>query len=135
MYIGGSFLSGAKPEKIVCAAPIPPELVNDKKAGVYVPTFEKIDKSICNLYVPYGSKALYEAAEQWCEFRSITECDTEKMRLEMEPGNKQTGMETHTTPTRPTAVYDLRGMRQDGLRRGLNIVRSGDGKTRMMLKK
>ena len=135
MYIGGSFLSGAKPEKIVCAAPIPPELVNDKKAGVYVPTFEKIDKSICNLYVPYGSKALYEAAEQWCEFRSITECDTEKMRLEMEPGNKQTGMETHTTPTRPTAVYDLRGMRPDGLRRGLNIVRSGDGKTRMMLKK
>ena len=133
MYIGGSFLIGAHPYKMVCAAPIPPELFNEEVKYIQHPSFYSIEKGNCDLYVPYGSKALYEAAEQWRDFRSITECDTEKMREEMEPGSKQTGVEAHSTVTGTTAVYDLRGVQQKGLRRGLNIVRSGDGKARLMI--
>ena len=125
---------GAKPEKMVCAATVPPELYSKAESNLNISwTFSHVDIEHCDLYVPYGSKALYEAAEQWRDFRSITECDTEKMREEMEPGSKQTGVEAHSTVTGTTAVYDLRGVQQKGLRRGLNIVRSGDGKARLMI--
>lgn len=35
--------------------------------------FEGTDKTICTLYVPYGSKALYASANQWSGFTTIVE--------------------------------------------------------------
>lgn len=38
--------------------------------------FEDIDKDKCILYVPIGTKALYEAADQWKDFANIVEEET-----------------------------------------------------------
>lgn len=35
--------------------------------------FENIDKETCTLYVPIGTKALYEAADKWKDFKNIVE--------------------------------------------------------------
>lgn len=39
-----------------------------------------------------------------------------------------------TSAEDPEAIYDLRGVRQQGLRKGLNIIRTADGKTKKVFK-
>ena len=39
----------------------------------FVSVFYKIDKKSCKLYVPVGSKSLYQAANQWKDFENIIE--------------------------------------------------------------
>jgi len=39
----------------------------------FVSVFYKIDKKSCKLYVPAGSKSLYQAANQWKDFENIVE--------------------------------------------------------------
>ena len=51
----------------------PPDLRN---SGV---VFANIDLNKCILYVPYGSKALYAAAEQWKDFKNIVEMNELKV--------------------------------------------------------
>lgn len=41
--------------------------------GDYTYVFEGVNKLNCTLYVPYGSKALYQVANQWKEFTNIVE--------------------------------------------------------------
>jgi hypothetical protein len=40
---------------------------------VYSSAFDGLDKTKCTLYVPYGSKALYQAAKHWKDFVNIVE--------------------------------------------------------------
>lgn len=45
----------------------------DLSAKYYV--FDAINKTTCTLYVPNGSKTLYQAASQWSDFTNIVELD------------------------------------------------------------
>ena len=49
--------------------------------------FENVDKNICELRVPKGHKAEYEAAEQWKEFAKIIEHDLTGISLPVSQDN------------------------------------------------
>jgi hypothetical protein len=38
--------------------------------------FQYVDKTTCTLYVPYGSKSLYQMADQWKDFTNIVELNS-----------------------------------------------------------
>ncbi len=52
-------------------------IVVDKSTPINLTTsynaFYSVDKAICVLYVPIGSKAAYQAADQWKDFKNIVE--------------------------------------------------------------
>jgi hypothetical protein len=48
----------------------------DLSASYYATVFNSINKSNCKLYVPTGSKALYQAAIEWKDFSNIIEMTT-----------------------------------------------------------
>ncbi|HLN72554.1 MAG TPA: leucine-rich repeat protein [Prolixibacteraceae bacterium] len=55
----------------------PQDFINSPgEYGYYGDLFSFIDKEHCILYVPYGTKALYEAAEGWKDFKNIVEAST-----------------------------------------------------------
>ncbi len=60
-----------KVNSITCNSSIPANL--NASSNV----FYGIDKSMCTLYVPRGSKSLYESAKQWKDFLRIIEMGTE----------------------------------------------------------
>ena len=104
--------------ELVSLASIPP-ICN---AGV----FENVDKSLCTLKVPKGSKDDYRQADGWKEFRNIEEVDV-------------TGIEAVTAEgvgnADITDIYDLNGRRRDALLSGVNIVKMSDGTTRKVIKR
>ncbi len=59
--------SFSKLASIVISNPTPPDLTNSSSV------FSNVDKIKCVLYVPYGSKAAYQAADQWKDFVNIVE--------------------------------------------------------------
>jgi len=58
---------------IYANAPIPPDLSGSDSV------FYNVDKNLCFLYVPAGSKEAYQAAEQWKDFLLIEEFIPEEM--------------------------------------------------------
>lgn len=58
----------------------------EKTIPVYLATvslvFDMIDKSTCTLYVPMGSKNVYQAAAQWSDFTKIEEYNVQTSILE-----------------------------------------------------
>jgi len=56
---------------VTCYAVKPPTLGVSQDGNIY--TFDNVNLPNCILYVPTGSKALYEAAEVWKDFGSIIE--------------------------------------------------------------
>ena len=76
------------------------------------------------LYVPIGCKAAYEAEGFWNEFKEIIETD-----------DFETGI-SHVSEDNPVMeVYTIDGKRIVGLQRGMNIIRTKDGKTRKVYAK
>jgi len=70
-YFGlGAFSDCSVLSSIYANAPIPVDL---SKNG-YV--FYNVNKTTCTLYVPIGSRALYQAANQWKDFINIVEVNT-----------------------------------------------------------
>ncbi|MDD4970325.1 MAG: leucine-rich repeat domain-containing protein [Paludibacter sp.] len=63
--------SGLTSIKAISARPVEFEL------GYSGDIFDKVDKRTCTLYVPIGSKRLYQAANQWKDFENIVEVHTE----------------------------------------------------------
>ena len=104
--------------EIVSLASIPP-ICN---AGV----FGYVDKSLCTLKVPKGSKDDYRQADGWKDFVNIEEVDV-------------TGIEAVAAESvgnaEITAIYDLNGRRRDALQPGVNIVKMSDGTTRKVIKR
>ena len=105
--------------ELVSLASIPPTC----NAGV----FGNVDKSLCTLKVPKGSKDAYSQADQWKDFvNNIEEVDV-------------TGIETVAVESVGnadiTAIYDLNGRRRDALQPGVNIVKMSDGTTRKVIKR
>ena len=60
-------------------AAIPPTLIQRYQSGAKV--FGLIDKSVCILYVPVGSKTAYLGAAQWKDFKNIVEVTTDVLSL------------------------------------------------------
>ena len=88
--------------------------------------FENVDKSLCTLKVPKGSKDDYSQAYGWKDFVNIEEVDV-------------TGIEAVTAEgvgnADITDIYDLNGRRRNALQSGVNIVKMSDGTTRKVIKR
>ena len=104
--------------ELVSLASIPPVC----NAGV----FENVDKSLCTLKVPKGSKDDYRQAYGWKDFVNIEEVDV-------------TGIEAVAAESVGIAditdIYGLNGRRRDILQPGVNIVKMSDGTTRKVIKR
>ena len=67
-YIGERAFRNCTFLTTIYANPVsPPDLTNTNEVFAYV------NKNTCTLYVPYGSKKLYAAADQWKDFTNIVE--------------------------------------------------------------
>lgn len=66
--IGGNAFAWCMNLLLIITKPVNP-IYLDSSIGV----FEYVDKSNCILYVPYGSKDAYQAANQWKDFKNIIE--------------------------------------------------------------
>ena len=73
------------------------------------------------LYVPQETKSLYKATEGWNAFQNIVEIDVSGVEV-AEGGEPRT-----------TSTYHLSGHRLPQPQRGINIIRSADGKTHKVL--
>lgn len=75
------------------------------------------------LYVPAGTAGKYKSAEGWKKFYKIVEI-------------AGTGIDEATvSAAEPYAVFDANGRRTNALKRGLNILRYGDGTVKKVIKK
>ena len=105
--------------EIVSLASIPPVC----NAGV----FENVDKSLCTLKVPKGSKDAYSQADGWKDFvDNIEEVDVTGIEAVAAEGVSNVDI---------TDIYDLNGRRRDTLQPGVNIVKMSDGTTRKVIKR
>jgi hypothetical protein len=75
------------------------------------------------LYVPQGRKNLYQQAEGWKLFQNIGE------------GNPLSIGITTAGKTAPTAFYSVSGRQAAQSQKGLNIIRTADGRTVKVMKK
>ena len=72
IFIGSYAFSGCSNlNSITAKNPVPVDLVTSP--GV----FDGIDISTCILYVPFGSKVAYQAANQWQDFKNIIEMNSD----------------------------------------------------------
>ena len=80
------------------------------------------------LYVPKGTKALYEACRDWNEFSNIIEIELSSID-QQKMINKGEAIQLRKN------YYDLNGRRISEPQRGLNILRMSDGSVRKVIKK
>jgi len=64
-----AFYQCSKLAAIYALEPFPVNLINSASV------FMNVNKATCTLYVPYGAKAVYTAANQWKDFTNIVELD------------------------------------------------------------
>ena len=83
---------------------------------------DDINKWNCKLFVPVGSMAAYQAADQWKEFFFI------------DNNINSVGKLTNDSAT-PIKTYDLNGRIAKNLKSGLNIIRMSDGSTKKLIVK
>lgn len=96
-------------ERFTCRAAVPPTVFHD--------AFYYIDKDKCTLYVPEASIPAYKAADDWKDFYKI------------EAGINGPALDT----TADGQWYDLGGHRLSAPQRGVNIVRTVDGRTQKVV--
>ena len=106
---------------------MPIDLSQDKARGVNGataddtadPVFSGVDKDVCVLYVPFGSKPLYEAAPVWNTFKNIVEMDEQGIAEILAAAGKAadvysvSGMKVRTGVTAvkdlPAGIYVVNG--------------------------
>ena len=93
---------------------------------------DDINKWECTLIVPQGRVDAYRAAEQWKEFFFIEEGDG--IPTGIEDNNRET-ITNNQYPITNKRYFDLQGRQQNDMRKGVNIVRMGDGTTRKVIRK
>ena len=86
------------------------------------------NRTNATLYVPKGSKSAYQAANYWKEFKEIIEIDLS----EIDEISIQGSGYTNINQERATR-YTIDGKRISEPQRGLNIIRTKDGKTRKVV--
>ena len=82
--------------------------------------FDEVDKSVCILKVPEASIDLYKTADEWKDFSIIEATGIQDVKYEKLEGVK---------------YYDLNGNQSPLPRKGLNIVRMSNGKTKKVIVK
>lgn len=95
-------------------------------ATPYVIDHEIFSRYNATLYVPTGTKELYQQTFPWSSFQRIEEFDT------------TTGMAVarqQSCGNEPAAYYSLSGERLAAPQHGVNIVRTADGQTRKVVVK
>ena len=105
----GGFYGCDALKEITCLAVVPPACGNN--------VFRYLDTKACKLLVPEGSIDAYKAAEVWKEFFNI------------EP----TGINRVEADASAAGWYSINGQRSSSARKGLNIMRTADGKTRKVI--
>ncbi|SUB80524.1 Uncharacterised protein [Segatella buccae] len=95
------------------------KVVVSKIAKPYGMNFDSKVYANAILYVPVGTKALYESTDGWKQFFNIQE------------GDPTTGIVSTKDDVNKVEVsrYDINGQRLDSPRKGINIVRYSDGTT------
>ena len=92
-----------------------------------VAVFRGIDKSLCTLKVPKGSKDAYSQADGWKDFvDNIEEVDVTGIEAVTAEGVSNADI---------TDIYDLNGRRRDTLQPGINIVKMSNGTTKKVVAK
>ncbi len=112
-----------KLKSIMCkSAKIPPVLSGTFESSTYVNTI---------IYVPSGSKAIYEATDGWKDFWEIVEMDVNNMTPEY------TAVEDIVVDRQANVIgyYTIDGKKVSTPQRGINIIRYSDGTTRKVLMK
>lgn len=90
----------------------------------HMTSFVGVPTSSCKLLVPYGTKPDYEVANEWKNFKPIEE---------MEPNGIDNLTDDNTQSSATTGIegyYSLDGQRLSSQTKGINIVKTTDGKTR-----
>lgn len=100
--IGGAAFSGCSGLTSIYADPAAPVDFGEN-GGV----FYGVDKAACTLYVPVGSKSLYEATDQWKEFENIVEHISSGIE------GKTVYSAVSLTPNPATAFFILQGLTKE----------------------
>jgi hypothetical protein len=101
---------------------------NPTPASIAIYTFT--NRTNATLFVPIGSKAAYEAADYWKEFKEIIEIDPTGIEQISVQGNGYGNIDQEGA-----TWYTLDGKRASEPQRGLNIIRMSNGKTRKLVVK
>ena len=119
-YIHEDAFNGSQLTNVVSYIDWPGELHSDAFNGI---------PAEATLSVPYGTQYIYEYTTGWDHFYGhITEREwvaTDVQTVETSAPNAQ----------QPSAIYDMQGVRQNDLKKGLNIIRQADGTTRKVVMK
>ena len=91
---------------------------NPPSCGFY--PFNGVDKQKCKLYVPKDTKARYQSAGGFSDFNNIIEIETSGIAAILEDNNE-------------TVRYTIGGIPTKTPLKGINIVRTRDGKTRKIV--
>lgn len=73
VLIPGSVTSIGDAAFELCSSLTSVTVENGTPVAINSTTFNKVDKAVCTLYVPVGSKSAYASAEGWSEFGNIEE--------------------------------------------------------------
>ena len=106
-----------------CSAILTLVSMNTNPPSVYgYYAFRYIDTWKCTLYVPKGCIAVYQQAYGWKNFLNIRD-------------DAPTGIQSvnNDIDTKISHIYNLNGKTQPVLQRGINIVRTTNGKTKKIL--
>ncbi len=86
--------------------------------------FDYVDKQVCTLYVPRGTKAAYESTKEWKDFQNIVEFDATAI--------EEVATTDGTIPI--TAIYNLGGQKVTRTAPGhVYLYRHADGTTRKQM--
>ena len=91
---------------------------NPPSCGFY--PFNGVDKQKCKLYVPKDTKVRYQSAGGFSDFNNIIEIETSGIAAILEDNNE-------------TVHYTIGGIPTKTPLKGINIVRTRDGKTRKIV--
>lgn len=123
-YIGGSVFGNSSLQEIVC------RIINPENCKVAIHSSYRVEETFstnnytwATLYVPYGTIEKYKTYDPWYNFVTIVE-------------GEPTGISpVMTTSTQPIVVYDINGNQSLQPRKGVNIVRMSNGKTKKVVVK
>jgi|GEM_PF-5955997 len=89
------------------------------------------------LHVPYGTKSIYEATDGWKLFSLIEEVDVfeEYLKTQIATTGEHSAIENVTDDNGEACRYNIRGMKLESPAKGINIIKTNNGKARKVMMK